>query len=131
MLDGPVRDLRGYQLHLGLNGGVRGDLELVDIVIEKDSVFDGLNAWDAFNTRTGQMVAGLDTPGIATGKAGYMATFIYRVGRSARGRFAVHVLHDDTDPRDRTFLFGTPANGQVVIKGSMPAVIEVIDRQTR
>ncbi len=125
ILDAPVDDLRGYQLHLGVNGGARGDLELVDIVIENDSVFAGLDAWDAFNVATGQMVAGLDTPGTATGPAGYLATFTYRVGRSAQGRFAVHIMHDDNDPRDRTFLLGTPTNGKVAIKGSTPAVIEV------
>ena len=69
--------------------------------------------------------AGLDTPGIAVDAGAYLATFVYRASRDARGRFVIDVLHDDTDPSQRTFLLATPANGKIAIDETVPAIIDI------
>ncbi len=123
-----IKDLRGYQLHLGARGGKAGSLELVDIVIEDRptaAYADVEGEWTAFNALSEQMVAGLDTPGVATNRGAYLATFIYRVSREARGAFVVDVLHDDAAGSYRTFLFATPANGKIAIDSTSPATIVV------
>ncbi len=129
LLDRPVNDLRGYQLHVAASGGLRGRLKLIDIGIAPPvsgaaHVFDGLGYWDAFNVRTGQMLAGLDTPGVAAPR-GYLATFTFQASAEAQGRFSIEVLHDDGDTQQRTFLFPTHPTGRIVIS-SRPAVVEVI-----
>ena len=76
----------------------KGALELIDIGINQPNVLDSGSAsgtatgkgvsvspelahgggyWTAFNARTRQMVAGLDTPGVAV-QPGYLATFSFR-----------------------------------------------------
>ena len=71
------------------------------------------------------MPAGIDTAGISIPAGTYLATFTYRAGRETGGKFVVDLLHDDTNPGQRTFLLGTPANGKVAITRVRPAVIEV------
>ncbi len=105
-LDTPLDDLRGYQLHLGVAGGLRGQLELIDISIDGAAVFDGHGPWTAFNVETGQMVAGLDQAGIHV-EPGYLATFTYRATCDARGEFTVELHADRHDRRSRTFLMPT------------------------
>ncbi len=125
-------DLRGYQLHAGVSGGLHGMLELVDAGIEAHSgrrqhthrpLLAGLGAWKAFNVDTQQLLVGLDTPGVAV-DPGYLGTFTYRVPKDARGEFIVDMLHDDDDRQQRTYLFPTPADGRIVVN-TMPAVITV------
>ncbi len=128
LIDGPVDDLRGYQLHLGVDGGDSGQLVLEDITIERhrDHAFAGTAFWRAFNVERAQMVVGLDTPGVATrSKSTYLATYVYRASRDARGTFYVDLLHDDDAGTHRTFLFPTPAHGKVAIDASTSAEITV------
>jgi PKD repeat protein len=131
MLAGPLPDLRGYQLHLGVRGGKTGALDLAYIAVHarKDRAFAGLADWQAFNVETGQMVAGLDTAGVETLSDAYLATFVFRASADAGGTFIVDLLHDDTDPAQRTFLFPTPASGKIAIDSVTPAVVTV--QQTR
>jgi hypothetical protein len=126
-LDGGLPDLRGYQLHGAVGGGRHGRLELVDLAIHerKNAAFAGHSSWQAFNLATGQLLAGLDTPGVSTTPRAYLATFTYRASADAAGTFTVELLHEDTDPAQRTFLFPTPANGRIRISGATPAVIDV------
>ncbi len=137
-MDQPLSDLRGYQLHLGVFGGHRGELELIDISIhpregtgrqKAHHVFEGTGYWDAYNIVTAQMVAGLDAAGRGVESGGYLATFTYRASKHASGRFAIEVLHDDADPSQRTFLFATPANGENAIDAASPAYITVNRRR--
>jgi hypothetical protein len=142
-LDDPLPDLRGYQLHLSATGGTRGRLDLVDIGIAKRGVLDDTAAsdrtdadftdrsrgmapfWSAFNQEIGQMVVGLDGPGLSVSAGSYLATFTYRASEDAQGRFTVELLHDPSDPAQRTFLFPTPAQGRIELTAAAPAVIDV------
>jgi hypothetical protein len=36
------------------------------------------------------------------------------------------LLHDDSDPAQRTFLFPTPAYDKIAVAGTNPAVIDVL-----
>jgi hypothetical protein len=126
-LDDAIEDLRGYQLHVTAHGGAAGRLELADVFIDsrKDAAFAGLPAWEAFNVRTGQMLAGLDGAGVPTRPGAYLATFVFRAGDNARGTFTVDLLHDNSDAAQRTFLFPTPPGAKIEIAATQPAVIEM------
>jgi hypothetical protein len=125
MLNDPLADLRGYQLHLEVVGGRAGGLRLVDIAVEplKNRAFD--QEWSAFNVTTGQMVAGLSTDGVATSARAYLATFTFVASKNASGRFMIDVMHDQPDDSGRTFLFATPHNGKIAIDKVRPALVSV------
>jgi hypothetical protein len=125
VLNEPLTDLRGYQLHLGTTGGRQGTLELIDIAIDDRKDRTLLYEWHAFNIATQQMVAGRDAAGIAT-KGGYLATFTFKASADAVGVFSIELLHDDTSSAERTFLFPTPANGRIEIRESAAARVEVV-----
>ncbi len=135
MLDGPLNDLRGYQLHMGVSGGRSGSLTLVDVAIaprpRADHAFNRVGHWVAFNTATAQMVAGLDTPGIASPTGAYLATFTYRVSADARGTFAIEPLADPNDPTHRTFLFPTAPQTRIAVVSVAPARITVVRMRAR
>ncbi len=126
-LSSPLDDLRGYQLHLGVAGGTRGQLELVDVSVDErqDAVFSDQPAWTAFNVKTGQMLAGLDTPGVRTTADSYLATFTYRASRDAVGPFQIELLHDVTDVSQRTFVFRTDPRAVTEIDAES-VVVEVV-----
>ncbi len=126
-LSSPLDDLRGYQLHLGVAGGNRGQLELIDISIDRrrDAVFADKTAWTAFNVNTGQMLAGLDTPGVRTTADSYLATLTYRASRDALGPFSIELLHDVADASQRTFLFMMDQRAVTEI-GVEPVVVDVV-----
>jgi hypothetical protein len=126
ILENALADLRGFQLHVAAGGGRRGSLQLVDMTIQerKDQVFANQSAWQAFNVRTQQLLAGLDSPGISTAPGAYLATLTFTASRDAAGTFRVDLLHDDSDPAQRTFLFPT-APGQRIEVLTTPAVIDV------
>jgi hypothetical protein len=129
----PVADLRGYQLHAGVRGGDAGTLELVDIVAHdrKDEVFAGLADWQAFNIQTRQMVAGLDGAGVETQPSAYLTTFVFEASPDAGGTFTIDLLHDDTDPRQRTFLFTTAPGAKIAVQAAQPAVVTVQPKRSR
>jgi hypothetical protein len=126
-LGGAVQDLRGYQLHVIARGSKQGTLSLIDISItgREDYVYSGLPAWQAFNARTGQMTSGLDGAGIAAPAGAYLATFLFQASPDAAGSFVVELLHDDTDPAQRTFLFPTLSQGKIAIETDAAAEIMV------
>jgi hypothetical protein len=132
-LDGAVKDLRGYQLHVLASGGEAGRLELIDISVRAadDRAFAGLPAWEAFNVGRGQMVAGLDSAGIAVPAGAYLATFTYRASEDAAGEFSIDVLADDSDETQRTWLFPTPEQGWIEVPSTSPAVVEVVPSASR
>ncbi len=118
--------LQSYQLHLGVSGGRRGRLELIDITIEdrRDFIFDGADGvFDAYNVGNGQMLAGLDAGSVTNVAHAYLATFTYRASADAAGAFVVDVLHDEA-VGDQTFLVA-PAAGKIAVSGSRPAVVGV------
>jgi hypothetical protein len=131
LLSGGLADLRGYQLHMGVSGGLRGSLELIDIHVREGSVFadssrtSPLASWQAFNTATAQMLAGLDAPGVQAPAGAYLATFVYQASLDAAGTFTVDVLHDSGRSDHRTFLFPTPAAGVIAIESTTPAMVTV------
>ncbi len=131
-LSSPLMDLRGYQLHLGVAGGAGGRLELVDISVDerRDAVFANQTAWTAFNQKTGQVLAGLDAPGIRAEAGAYMATFTYRGSREAVGPFRIEVLQDGLDTSQRTFLFATDPQVVMEIAGDV-AVVDVVEGTPR
>jgi hypothetical protein len=129
--------LRGYQLHIGLRGGRRGRLELEDIIVDasrRDYAFAETPAtWSAFNREIAQMYAGLeDGEGTPVEAGAYLATFVYRASRDARGDFVAEVRYDGSTlfPEDRTFLFGRHA-GPVAVSATTPARITIRGRRTR
>ncbi len=127
VLQNAVEDLRGYQLHTTVSGGRRCALELVDLAIteRKDHVFSEVDHWSAFNVHTQQLVAGLDSAGIATGDATYLATLTFRAQRDAVGSFIIDLLADSTDPAQRTYIFGSNQS-QIIVEAVDPAVITVV-----
>jgi hypothetical protein len=122
-----LADLRGYQLHVESAGGKRGRLELLDLAIEDraDQALAGPGGWRAFNTSTGQMLAGLDTPGVGVAAGAYLATLTLQASKDAAGRFSVDLLHDDTDPAQRTFLFPTPPGAKIEVESTVAAAVTV------
>ncbi len=120
-------NLQSYQLHLAVSGGRRGILELVDITIEphKQFVFRGRSdVFDAFNTETAQMIAGLDDMlGVAGQGDAYLATYTYRASPDAAGQFVVDVLHDESNG-DQTYLVAAHGE-QIVIESTTAAAIRV------
>jgi hypothetical protein len=127
LADDRLGDVRGYQLHVQATGGLRGELQLMDVFVEprKDHVFANQPWWSAFNVRTRQMVAGMDSAGIETAGGAYLATFTFLAGPDARGTFSVDLLHDAAVAGQRTFLFPTPPHARIEIERTTPAVIEV------
>ena len=99
----------------------------IDIAIEprRDHVFAELADWRAFNVATAQMLSGLDDPGITTSSGAYLATFTYRASKDAAGEFQIELLHDDTDPAQRTFLFPTWPGEKVEIMAAPSAMVTV------
>ncbi len=139
----PLKELRGYQLHVGVAGGSRGAIELVDISIQDSArdhrtrptigrahpvdhtqhVFEDRRYWDAYNTQTMQMLVGLDGRGTAVAK-GYLATFTFRASESASGTFIIELMADHRDPTHRTFLFSNVPGTRIGVK-STPLRIRV------
>jgi hypothetical protein len=140
-----LEDLRGYQLHVGVSGGIGGRLDLIDIAIRQQSALgsdaDGRSTrearsqatafWSAFNVGTRQMVAGLDQAGVSAQAGAYLATFVFRASPDAIGEFTVELLHDEKDATNRTFLFPTAPGAKIEIVETQPAVIEVSPAQVR
>jgi hypothetical protein len=120
--------LRSYQLHLQVTGGKSGQLKLVDIHIDdrRDGPFEGrADVFEAFNVSTGQMLSGLDDAegAIAHGRV-YLATFVYEAPRAARGEFVVDLADGD---QAQSYLVA-PQDGQIVIAGTKPAVVQISER---
>ncbi len=128
--DTSASDVRGYQLHVAASGGATGRLELIDIVIDpqerraahsrrgnptKQSAHGFDHDWTAFNRATGQMVAGVDGPGVATPPDMYLATYVFRVSDDATGAFSIDILDHAVAPDYRTFLFPTTAGARIAI----------------
>ncbi len=142
-LDTPLADLRGYQLHVDSRGGQSGELLLRDITtqgtprspavgrarfddnrtVNAAGVFGGRQPWTAFNIATRQMVAGLDTPGIAI-DSGYLATFVFQPSKDAHGTFVIELLSDHVDPSQRTFFFATNPTTRITVAAD-PVTITV------
>jgi hypothetical protein len=132
VLDSALPDLRGYQLHAGITGGDAGGLDMVDLSIEqRNHVFAGLPDWRAFNVHTQQALAGIDAAGIRTRPGAYLATLTLRASKDAAGTFAIDLLHDNTDPAQRTFLFATPAEGRILVTSVTPAVVTIESGRAR
>jgi hypothetical protein len=132
-LDGEVADLRGYQLHWRAGGGSSGRLEVTDLAVHDrpDHVFAGLSIWRAFNVAAAQLVVGLDSTGVKARSGAYLATVTLQAGRDAAGAFIVDVLHDESDPAQRTFLFPTPAQARIEIESTAAAGIVVMSGGSR
>ncbi len=131
-LDNEISDLRGYQLHLGVTGGERGQIRLVDITIEDhatskttEHAFGGLEYWHAFNVHTLQMVAGMDGAGVATAAGAYLATFVFEASADCAGSFEITLMSDPRDATNRTFLFPTLAHGQIEVTSATAARVHV------
>ncbi len=125
-LDTPLKDLRGYQLHVRTRGGRRAELRLIDMGLHQPSVLTARShsPWSAFNVETRQLLIGLDEPGIPV-RPGYLATFTFQVPMTARGTYLIELCHDDRRHDDRTFLFTTDPATRIAIKDSMPALLTI------
>ncbi len=89
-----------------------------------ESAADTGYVWAAFNTTTGQMLAGRDTPGVPV-EAGYLATFTYRASKDARGSFAIDVLADPDAADHRTYLFPTVPGARIAIDAHRGVLVDV------
>ena len=142
-LDSPLKDLRGYQLHLGVDGGARGALTVADIAlsgpwegrvsrstskgrekVRRAHVWNDAPHWQAFNVDTRQLLVGRDTPGRAV-SGGYLGTFTLRASQDATGIFVIDLLADPQDPMQRTFFFGTRPGLRVDVRS--PSVRVVVE----
>ncbi len=124
-------ELQGYNLHVLDSGGHRGQLAMIDAVIDaerKDYVFQGapdnMFAAGAANRVAGSILTSLT--GVATQERGYLATFTYRVSADAAGAFVVDA--DDwvsrADNLEQTFFIAT-GNAKIEVTSTTPAVIVV------
>ncbi len=153
LLPGPLENLRGYQLHIGVTGGLRGSLELVDIAISRPTVLEkrqkdtgptsvsstsqqkGSRAvsaaassqpWSAFNIASRQLLVGQDGAGGPTG-SGYLGSFTFRASGDALGQFAIELLSEQANPAHRTFLFSSEPGRKIEVIAGKLMVIEVTD----
>jgi hypothetical protein len=126
-----VPDLRGYQLHLRADGGLRGALELVDISVNPraDHVFAGQPFWSAFNVDHAQMVAGLEAAGVEARAGSYLATFTWRATPKAAGTFVIELLHGGPVRENRTFLFPTSASEKIEIGTANQVEVRIARRR--
>jgi hypothetical protein len=74
------------------------------------------------------MVAGLDSAGVKTRPSSYLATFVFRASDDASGRFAVTLLHEESNPEHRSFLFPTLPGDRLAIESTTAAAIVVKGR---
>ncbi len=121
-VDTPLADLQSYQLDVGVSGGRRGSLDLVDVAIDdvRDYVFAGTAAgFRAFNVATSQMLSGLESEGVATFANAYLATYRFRASGDAWGAFVVDVRRDG-----QTYLIAS-SQGEIRVAQTTPAVIVV------
>lgn len=127
-LEDPIGDLRGYQLHVGVAGGARGRLELVDIAVQdrRDHVFRGLDHWMAVNLDSAQVLVGMDQAGIAVGAHNYLATLTYRASDDAFGEFTLELLDSADSLQYRSVLFPTPSLGRITICSVTATTVRVV-----
>jgi hypothetical protein len=136
-LDGDIKTLTGFQLHVGAGGGNAAGLELVDISVDterSDYAYAGVaGTWSAYNRAIGQMVVGMSTLDGAPARAGsYLATFTYRVPKDAAGTYVVDVLYGSStnNMENRTYLFGY-SSGPIGVTDVTPARITVASSRNR
>jgi hypothetical protein len=136
-LDSDIKNLTGFQLHVGASGGNAAVLELIDISVDAQradyAYADVEGTWSAYNRSIGQMVVGMDTLEGAPAHAGsYLATFTYFVPPDAAGTYVVEALFDDTRAslEHRTFLFGY-SSGPIGVTSATPARITVASSRSR
>ncbi len=123
-IDGALRDLRSYQLHVAVSGGRTGELELIGVTIRTrgDAAFVG--DFTAVNLERGQVLSGRNVDhGVSTVAGAYLATYRYRVSRDASGVFVIDALHDRARG-DQSFLVAS-GDREVEIAGTLPATLEV------
>ena len=116
---------QGHAHNRAEDGRQRHELIGSDVQQRPDQAFAGRAWWSAFNVRTRQMVAGMDSAGVEAAGGSYLATFTFQASFDARGTFNVDLLHDAADAGQRTFLFPTPPHTRIEIERTTPAVIEV------
>jgi hypothetical protein len=128
---GDIDNLQSYQLHAAASGGVRGNLELIDVRIEPrdNAAFDDMQSFSAFNVDNRQMLAGIEYAGHAVPTGAYLATFEYRVSKQASGSFVVD-LRVDHDAGDQSVLVSVFVD-RVTISDTTPAVIRVIEQRSK
>jgi hypothetical protein len=121
--------LQSYQLHAGVTGGLRGALELVDIFIDpKRAMFADAAAFQAFNVKRGQMLAGTE-PGQRDEHVGlYLATFVYMASVDARGDFVIDLRHGG--PEGQTYLIA-PDGGPVGTDQIEPVIVRAASQRRR
>jgi hypothetical protein len=52
----------------------------------------------------------------------HLATFVFRASEDASGEFGVELLHDDTEVKQRTFLFPTSPGAKIALESSAAKV---------
>lgn len=94
-----LHDVRGYQLALDVDGGERGQLQLVDMAIESDRtdhLFHGRTSYTAIDLARHRMAQALSEGGVDAARPRYLGTYIFRTSRGARGTFHLTLRGDDT-----------------------------------
>lgn len=122
----PIRALQAYQLHLLASGGRRGMLTMDHIEIEdrKSAALPaGALRFEAANTTTQQMLAGLDGDDRAVPAKSYLATFVYRVSSDAAGAFVIDVLHDEAHQHQTYFV--APNDNRIEVNYVTSARIDI------
>jgi hypothetical protein len=120
--------LRSYQLGIGLSGGSSGQLTLTRIWIEEreDWVFAGKEgAFDAFNSTSALMLAGLNVNQGVKGVGGYLATFMYKASADASGTF----VFDSIQSGAHTILVA-PSDQRIQVRSVTPATVAVQSKPT-
>jgi hypothetical protein len=124
-LDGPVEDLRSYQLHIAGNGGTAGQLDLVEITTEvrKDFVFGDAQRFEGYSPWRQQVMQGLEVGTVNAQDQGYLATFFFKASPDATGVFTVDLL-TDLSQGHQTFIIGAN-DGRIDVTATTSAVIVV------
>jgi len=85
-----ITDLRVYEVRLGVTGGTKGSLDLVDIFIDKqhpDYVFKGLAPYAALDVAGRRVVNTILTGGVTSATPVYLGTFVFRASADVDGVF--------------------------------------------
>jgi hypothetical protein len=138
-LQGSLKALRGYQLHLASTGGSGGAPELVDILVDTErrdhALASAQGVWSAFNLNVAQVLVGMDAPeGVPAPAGAYLATFVYRLPQGAPDTCMVELRYEgqSPNPADRTFLFGAYGRSIAVDPVSRSAAqIQVLQARPR
>lgn len=131
-----VDDLHDYQLVIDVLGGIKGGLNLVDVVIDQADplyIFKDHASASLLDVPAGRVVNAVLEDGIRGTNGGYLATYVFEASADAAGVFRVFVRSGDyvllRDSMTETVNVTQVLDAEVYV-GSVPVVIAPAERST-